>query len=174
MLACRESHSWLDSLAQEEFDMPYRVLPSGVTECDTIDEVLALQRAIAQQPSPSPEPEPSPPVATAANFRGFWRKLTDPAKDVLRALASGNCEPMFGPTLAKRCSMSTQKLPGVMVHIRHTANRHAVDEPVIRTQRTVNGKTKSFYQLSKELAVELERELQEGGAERFDLVADRT
>ena len=134
--------------------MPYRVSPDGTIECDTAEEAVRLQALIAANQSPARRPlgknrgeDPEPPKGP--DYAGYWRELNKIGRTILGIL-SIETVPIPAEVLVEKCGITTKQLPSKMIHVRRTARRFCVPEPVIRVSRVIGKKLTGVYEISSE------------------------
>lgn len=139
--------------------MAFRVKSDGVIECDSAKEAVELQALLMSQQK-GRNAEDRGKHKRQADYKGFWRDLDSRGQSLLKVLAQTD-RAMRSGELAEGSSIGTKQLSGAMVHVRHTAKKNGLTEPVHRDQQTEDRRIVSYYRLAKHVREALNGELRE-------------
>jgi hypothetical protein len=140
--------------------MPFRVLPNGSIECDTIEEALSVRKALGadQVNGIDEDQDQDGGDAESASYDHFWDDLDDNGKQMLRILADANGHPVITDELASQLGIAAKDLPKKLIHVRKMGERYGIT-PVKSKKKTVRGKFRSLYSIPKNVSIALRERL---------------
>ena len=145
--------------------MPYRVRTDGTVECDSAREALDLQALYAecsQQDFGCKEPKTpkkgSPKAEDKPNYQGFWDSLNPTGRKVLKFVGEHQGA-IKSDELADKLGIKTIDMPGVMIHVRKTAEKNGIAEGIVRGRLIEGRRPISTYQLPDAVRAALGQQL---------------
>lgn len=140
--------------------MPFRVLPNGAIECDTLEEALSLQRASATKVRDNGEVNTSEKQGESGDeaYRNYWADLEDNGKKLLKILSDKDGEMVVTDDLATAFGVAPKDLPRTLIHVRKMGERYGI-EPIKTKKKTVRGKFRTMYWMPRTVSTALKERL---------------